>query len=124
MQQALLKIDRLEKDFCDLDSGLPEINRDYLHDKCLLVYRQQAINLLKKRFKLMKQAMKQIGGKIRPEISLITEPSTYSTVGKQLYEVLPEMGLLDEEIVSLIGEPIMKIDDISSPLRRSGLSMN
>ena len=131
LQQDLSELDRLKKDFCDLDFDLSEISGDYLQDKYLIIYWQKAINLLKQRFILMKQAMKQIDGKIEPEISLMPQPRTYSTVGKQLYEVLPditEMGFLDEEMVSGIGERMMKIDDISySPSQEWGepsLSIN
>jgi hypothetical protein len=121
LRQDFLELDTLEKDFNELDNGLSEISRDYLQDKYLLVFWQQYINFFKNHL-LPKNGFKNDdGGTIEPKSHRIfmNDARTYSRVGKQLSEIISnevKMGLLDEEILSGIGERMVKIDDMAKYL--------
>jgi hypothetical protein len=104
---------------------LSEISMDYLQDKYLLIHWQQAIYVLIQTLKAAKETMD--GGADEDEVELgsryhkafMNVARTYPRVGKQLSEILPNvarMGFLDEEILSGIGERMIKIDDMSKYL--------
>jgi hypothetical protein len=121
----MLELDRVKKAFSDLDFGFSEISMDYLQDKYFLAYWHQAIYVLKQTLKAAKEAKDGwtdedgVGPGSGPYDYFINVARTYPRVGKQLSELIPnvaKMGLLDEEMLSGIGERMRKIDEMSKYL--------
>jgi hypothetical protein len=99
LEQDLLELGQLTKDFSDLDFGLSEISRDYLQDKYLLIYWQKVINVLKQTLEAKDGWKKEDGVTIDsgPHKFFMNEARTYSRIGAQLPQLISSAASSDDE---------------------------